>query len=588
MERSPVNIEMQPGRVALALAVLVVVLVALFWHFVTAQVNFAFTYLGDWGHTLAVPLITAYLIWIERDRLLARPFQSAPIGLLIVVLGIAAYVITLFGPGFLQVHNAKAIGFATTIFGVAVVACGWSAMRVLWFPLLYLVVFGQFISPAVLAPVTERMQDIAAAGSYFMFDLFGFQTSRVGNLITLQSGGASRPLDIAEACSGMKMLMAFLALGTLMAWTGLPRMWQRVLLVMLGLPIAIFVNILRITMQGILDTYDAGFSVGAAHSTISMLWLIPALLLYLFFMWVLEPFAPEDESPEPQPIETISISGGTPLWFGTLLGVLAVAAIAVQVAAVTTGFRSIKEAAPLRAPLSTLPTSFNRWVQVGPDQVYTDTVVEVLGTPLYVDRPYALDGDPRNGVLHVHVAYYTGGATNRPHVPERCWSVHGMTAVRDSEVRPLGVLAGTWSDGDAVNVATGQPYPMIKRMHPVTGREENVHLPVGDFELRVTVFANPESPSDRLVGGYLFIANARLTPNALAVRRLAYNFESSHAYFCKLQFTLADSGSMRTDDELIDDYIDMVEDVMVGMMPELMYLLPDWPEYESTEVVDEE
>ena len=581
MSRSSAEIQLQPGRVVAALVVLIAVLLALFWHFVSAQVTFAFAYLGDWGHTLAVPLITAYLIWIERDRLLARPFQAAPIGLLIVVVGILAYMLTLFGPGFLQLHNAKAIGVAITLFGVAVVACGWSAMRVLWFPLLYLVVFGQFISAAVLAPVTERMQDMAAGGSYFMFEILGFETARVGNLITLQSGGESRPLDIAEACSGMKMLMAFLALGTLIAWTGLPRLWQRVVLVLLGLPIAVVVNIMRITMQGVLDTYDADFTVGAAHSTISMLWLIPALLLYLFFMWILEPFAPEDDSEEPEAIESIRVTSGTLRWFGTLIGVLAVAAIAVQVAAVTTGFRSIKDAAPLRAALETLPSTLDDWVRIGPDSVCSDTVVEVLGTPLYIDRPYARGGDPRNGVLQVHVAYYTGGVTNRPHVPERCWSVHGLTAVRDSEVQSLDTLSEEWEQGAAVNAATGIAYPTATQVHPVTGRDEVVHLPIGEYELRITLFTRPEEPEYRLVGGYLFIANARLTPNALSVRRLAYNFDSTHAYFCKLQFSMVDTGSARSDDELIADYVEMVEDIMVDLMPELMYRLPDWPEYEA-------
>lgn len=575
------EIEIQPGRAGFALAILVVVLLALFWHFVSAQAYYAFSYLGDWGHTFAVPLITAYLVWIERERLLANPFKSAWTGFAIVVIGILLYSLTLFGPGFLQLHNAKAIGVAVTLFGVAITACGWSAMRVLWFPLLYLVVFGQFISPQVLAPITERMQDLAAAGSYFMFEILGFETARVGNLITLGSDGQERPLDIAEACSGMRMLMAFLALGTLIAWTGLPRLWQRVVLVLLGLPIAIVVNILRITTQGILDTYDSGFSVGAAHSTISMLWLIPALLLYLFFMWVLEPFAPEDDSPEPKPIKSIRVASRTPAVFGLLLGVLAAAAIGVQVVANTTGLKSLKEAAPLRAPLDTLPITIGDWNRIGEDRIYADTLIDTLGTGLYVDRSYALDGDPRNGLLQVHVAYYTGGATSRPHVPERCWAVHGMTAVRDSEVVPLEVLGGLWEPGEAVNSATGTEYPLATLRNMVTGTDQVVHLPVGDFNLRITLFADPADRSRRMVGGYFFIANGRLTANALAVRSLAYNFSDTHAYFCKLQFTMLDIDSGLDDEELVAYYTERVEDITVDLMPELMRILPDWPEYEA-------
>ncbi|MCH2144115.1 MAG: exosortase/archaeosortase family protein [Phycisphaerales bacterium] len=581
MDPQTEELNVSPGRAMAALALLVLVLVGLFWHFVAAQAFYSWSYLGDWGHTFLVPLITAYLVWIERDRLLARPFVCAPVGFIVVLTGILLYMLTVFGPGFLQVHNAKAIGVAVTLFGVAIVACGWSAMRVLWFPLLYLVAFGQFISAQILAPVTDRMQDIATTGSFFMFEIMGFETVRVGNLITLESDGQTRPLDVAEACSGMKMLMAFLAMGTFIAWTGLPRLWQRVVLVALGLPIAIVVNILRITTQGILDTWDAGLSVGAAHSTISMLWLIPALLLYLFFLWVLEGFAPEDESPEPEPVESVRVERSAPRIYWMLVMLLAVSAVGVHVVAASTGMRSIKGAAPLRGSLDALPQVIGDWVKVGDDLVYTDTVVEVLGTELYIDRSYARDGDPRNGVFQVHVAFYTGGATNRPHVPERCWAVHGMTASRDPDVIALEDLQDAWAPGEMLNLATGEPYPVATSIHPVTGREELVHLPVGEHRLRVTLFADPANPEMRMVGGYFFIANGRLTPNALAVRRLAYNFSDTHAYFCKVQFTLRAIASDREDDEIVTFYVDEIEDLMQDLMPELMKLLPDWPAYEQ-------
>ena len=395
MTRDATTIELAPKRVAAAFVVLIGVLCALFWHFLNIQVIYAASWLGDWGHTFAVPLLTAYLIWIDRERLFSQPFRAVPAGLIVVLIGLALYGFTLFGPETVQLHNAKAIGIAVTLYGVAITACGWASMRVLWFPLLYLVAFGQFISPIVLAPITERMQDIAAAGSWFMFDILGFETTRSGNLITLESDGVARPLDIAEACSGMRMLMAFLALGTFVAWTGLTRMWQRVVLVMLGLPIAIVVNILRITMQGVLDTWDANFTTGAAHSTLSMLWLIPALLLYLFFMWVLEAFAPEDNSAEPEPISTIRVDSRTPRVFGMLLAILAVAAIGVHVSSAMTGLHSIKAKAPLRLALDALPTTFGEWKQVGEDTVYSDTVVEVLGANSYIDRRYQR-GDGKN------------------------------------------------------------------------------------------------------------------------------------------------------------------------------------------------
>jgi len=94
-------------------------------------------------------------------------------------------------------------------------------------------------------------------------------------------------LNVAEACSGMRMLVAFLALGVAIAYTGLSRNWQRALLIAAGFPVALGVNVLRVFTLGILSLYDANFAAGDFHSFIGLVWLVPALLFYLGIMWFL-------------------------------------------------------------------------------------------------------------------------------------------------------------------------------------------------------------------------------------------------------------------------------------------------------------
>jgi exosortase len=131
------------------------------------------------------------------------------------------------------------------------------------------------------------MQDLTARGSHIVLNLIGIDTDRTGNILTVWEGGVARPLNIAEACSGMRMLMAFLALGAAMAYTGFRRWWQRITLVLLGIPTAIAVNVLRVTTLAILILYDADFAAGDFHTFIGLLWLVPAFLMYLGLMWVL-------------------------------------------------------------------------------------------------------------------------------------------------------------------------------------------------------------------------------------------------------------------------------------------------------------
>jgi len=85
----------------------------------------------------------------------------------------------------------------------------------------------------------------------------------------------------------MRMLVAFLALGVAIAYTGLSRNWQRALLIAAGFPVALGVNVLRVFTLGILSLYDANFAAGDFHSFIGLVWLVPALLFYLGIMWFL-------------------------------------------------------------------------------------------------------------------------------------------------------------------------------------------------------------------------------------------------------------------------------------------------------------
>ena len=65
-----------PLKVASMGAVLGVVLLAVFWDFWKAQFFFAVTFPSDWGHTLLIPVISGWMIWLKREELRsAQPFS---------------------------------------------------------------------------------------------------------------------------------------------------------------------------------------------------------------------------------------------------------------------------------------------------------------------------------------------------------------------------------------------------------------------------------------------------------------------------------------------------------------------------------
>ncbi len=93
-------------------------------------------------------------------------------------------------------------------------------------------------------------------------------------------------LNVAEACSGMRLLMAFLALGVAMAYLHYRPMWQRIVLLVSTIPIAIFCNIVRVTVTGfIYILIHPKYTQGIYHDTLGLLMLPLAFGLYGFLAW---------------------------------------------------------------------------------------------------------------------------------------------------------------------------------------------------------------------------------------------------------------------------------------------------------------
>ena len=252
------------------------------------------------------------------------------------------------------------------------------------------------------------------------------------------------------------------------------------------------------------------------------------------------------------------------------------------------GFRSVisgleyhmmKKPVKLRLALDGIPNHLGNWEQVGDDVVYGSAEIESLGTETVLTRMYQREGAEKNVVIELHVAYYTGKIDSVPHVPERCWATSGLQQTISPEHVNLNVGEHWKRNDDLLHKATAQPYPFIQRVHPVTGKNETVYMPVGDFKIRMTEFQNPKKPMDRVVGGYFFIANGRLTPSAFGVRGLAFNRTDEYAYYCKVQLNYL--GSAQDDREVFLEFQPVATQFLNELLPELMARLPDWPTYDA-------
>ena len=266
--------------------------------------------------------------------------------------------------------------------------------------------------------------------------------------------------------------------------------------------------------------------------------------------------------------------------------IVAYAAVCLALAGSALGFRAAierlnvylrKEPVPLRESLDSIPVVLGDWERSGEDVRYGSDVETELGTKQYLLRTYERAGPDGRERVQLHIAYYTGLIDTVPHVPERCWGAAGMIMTEQPHDVPLKVDAGAWQAGDVRNVATGLPYPVAMVRDPVTRREQQVRLPIGDWTSSVTVFQEEGDARHRVVGGYFFVANGRMTSSPYQVRNLAFDLTDRYAYYCKVQCTTVLPADAPTDEAFASAAGDLVR----LAIPEIMRCLPDWPSWEG-------
>ncbi len=248
---------------------------------------------NNWSHALLVPLISLFFIYQRRDRLAATPRRLCWWGLPILFAGMFWYTFWIYG----RVDMFRGYGMIVSLFGLVLFLLGPAMMRVLWFPILYLV-FAVKVSDLLWDRIAQALQDVAAQGATYLMKMasviLDFDVNAEGNTINIWHdwgdgrGWRAEGLNVHEVCSGLRMLMAFLALGTALAFLWERAWWQRIVMIALAVPIAVAVNILRVATLGLLTLHDPALAHGDFHMFVGMLMLIPAAGMFLLVGWVLD------------------------------------------------------------------------------------------------------------------------------------------------------------------------------------------------------------------------------------------------------------------------------------------------------------
>ncbi|MBX3359623.1 MAG: exosortase [Phycisphaeraceae bacterium] len=566
--------------VIVATALVALAFVALFNSWLTTQIRISLAYPSDWGHALLVPVISGYIIYQRRAELARTPACVFWPGLPVMLLGIATYLFSLVG-----VRNDMIAGWAVilSLFGLVLLLLGPAMMRLLILPIAYLV-FAVSISGKIMTRITTDLQFVASEGAYAMLRVLGLTVDIKGTVLTIySSAGAAIPLNIAEQCSGLRMLVAFVALGAAVALVACREWWQRVVMVIMAVPVALFMNMMRVVVLAVASLWNPQLAEGEAHMFIGTLLLIPGFFLYMLILWILQRSV-TPAPPSPVPVAR-SAPNTPPTWRLLASPALLTAVILMGGSALgfNTAMASLKiylKKQPIYAPgdrqVRAVPAETASWKRIGSDGIEKEAVIETLGTQNYLNRQYmpkpgtAAEGMP---ILDVHLAYYTGTVDTVPHVPERCLVGGGMTMDGQSRTLPLPLDSSRWIlNRDVPDALNGRVYQARTADDPaltdLPSQRINLPFDAKDIRFRITPFMDPES-GRKLYAGYFFIANGGTVSSAEGVRELAFNLTDDYAYYLKVQIS---SSGVASEEELAA----AAGSLLSELLPEIMRCTPDW------------
>jgi exosortase B len=237
---------------------------------------------GPWqteqeGHGPLIIAAAIWLVWQSREKLRASPIAPAPI---------AGWTLLLFGLfGMFLARTQGVLTFEAFSAIPVIAACvlllaGWSVLRVLAFPILFLlfaVPVPDWAIDAATVPLKVLISDLVTQVLYAA----GYPVAQNGVMIMIRS----YQLLVKDACSGMNSIFALSAIGVFYVYVF--RRYEQVrgvLLLAAIVPITIMANFLRV-LAVTLIAYYYGTDVldkGVHDLTGIGLFIVAVTLIFLF------------------------------------------------------------------------------------------------------------------------------------------------------------------------------------------------------------------------------------------------------------------------------------------------------------------
>ncbi len=229
---------------------------ALYW--MVDRWSDAFASTADYSHGWLIPIVSIGIIWYKRKELMQAPKSLSRWGLAVIVIALLTHWLGAKA----QQTRLSLFGLALLLWGIPFYLYGWNVARVLIFPCSYLFLC---IPLNFLDSLTFPLRIFSTIVSTSVLNGLGIAAQRSGSAIySMAAGGFS--FDVADPCSGIRSLIAMMALTAVYAYLTQKTLIRKWLLFFSCIPLAIIGNIARIvTVALVAQSFGEKAALGLYH-----------------------------------------------------------------------------------------------------------------------------------------------------------------------------------------------------------------------------------------------------------------------------------------------------------------------------------
>lgn len=241
----------------------------------------------DEGHGLLMPFVVLILFWWKRKELVAQPATLWWPALGFVVVALLLHILGYVS----QAHFLSVIGFLLGLYGLTGLAWGRHWLKASFFPfflLLFCIPVGSFAVPLTLPLrlLVSRIVEIIAH--------CGLSPDLIREGTQLFDAQHTFGYEVAAPCSGIRSLVALLALTTIYGFINFKTPWKRIVMMVIAAPLAVLGNVVRLCITiAVAESFGQGAGKAVETNLGFVTFAVAVGCAFLVSRW-LEKHSPDD------------------------------------------------------------------------------------------------------------------------------------------------------------------------------------------------------------------------------------------------------------------------------------------------------